>query len=248
MLLTISALFWGLLFTPVIQCVPTGSRTEVLVSRAADHKGPGTKQDIIYCGGLNDPTIATTGDEVKGPGFWISNRDDSGENYFLYENSRDDHPWKYVMVSHTVFVSVCNTWQGRVVRGNPQTNMDGKIHNLGTWFQSNLDQNGWMWGAISFLQGCDGGGSVETSTEPKVVRLCAADDLLTGAPSSALTAKETGTKVLAKVVGDTPNQAAKDWELSKCNTSQIWISDANSGPVIKSTDGRLAFTFWKGKA
>ncbi|KAI1352798.1 hypothetical protein F5Y01DRAFT_324060 [Xylaria sp. FL0043] len=249
MFTTISALFWLCLFVPVIQCIPAGFETEVQTSRGPDHESAATEHDIVYCGGLHDPIITTTGDEEKGPGFWITNRDVSGGNYFLYENSRDEHPWKSISIPEgkTAFVSVCNTWQGRVVRGNNQTNLDGKVHNLGTWFQSNVASNGWMWGAVSFLQGCDGAGSVASTDDSKVVRLCY-EDLLTGAPSSSLTAKETGTKVLSKVVGDTPNQSAKDWELSKCNASQVFIDESNDGPIIKSTNGRLEFIFWKGKA
>ncbi|KAI0508309.1 hypothetical protein F5B22DRAFT_621577 [Xylaria bambusicola] len=147
----------------------------------------------------------------------------------------------------TAFVSVCSTWQGRIVRGIPEVNLDGEVHNLGTWFKSSVAPNGWMWGDISFLEGCDGGGSVASTDGSDVVRECY-EDLLAGAPSSALVMKETGTKVLAKLVGDAPNQAAKDWEASKCSSAEVWINSSNDGPVIKSTNGRLAFTFFKGMA
>ncbi|KAJ8123473.1 hypothetical protein ONZ43_g589 [Nemania bipapillata] len=191
------------------------------------------------------------GDEEGGPGFWITNHDDSPEiKYFLYENSRDEHPWKYLSlpIGSTAFVSVCPTWQGRVVRGIPEINLDGKVHNLGTWFKSSIAPNGWMWGDISFLEGCDGGGSVAATDDSHVIRKCY-EDLLTGAPSAALAIKQTGTKVLGKLVGDSPNQAAKDWELSKCSADEVWIDgSSSSGPVIESTNGRLDFVFYKGRA
>lgn len=148
----------------------------------------------------------------------------------------------------TAFVSVCGTWQGRVVRGTPASNLDGGAHNLGTWFQSNLAPNGWMWGDISFLEGCDGGGTVAaTDGSADGTRGCR-EDLLTGAPASAFVLQrgDANIKVLGKLVGDAPNGAARDWELSKCSADQVWIDKDNSGPVIKSTDGRLNFTFYKG--
>ncbi|TGJ82174.1 hypothetical protein E0Z10_g6591 [Xylaria hypoxylon] len=237
-------------FTSLVWVKGYSSQGIVTTIGTTTQKGAAATPGIGYCGGLDDPTIATNGDEVDGPGFWITKKDDSPEvNYFLYENSRDEHPWKYLSLptGATAFVSVCGTWQGRVVRGIPKINLDGKVHNLGTWFKSSVAPNGWMWGDISFLEGCDGGGSIATTDGSNVSRECY-EDLLAGAPSSALATKETGTKVLAKLVGDTPNQVAKDWELSKCSTGEIWIDGGNSGPVIKSTNGRLEFVFYKGKA
>ncbi|KAI1820641.1 hypothetical protein F4861DRAFT_50311 [Xylaria intraflava] len=224
--------------------------TASLISQATDGDGTIADPGIAYCGGINDTTIVTTGDAENGPGFWITNHDEGPETkYFLYENSRDEHPWKYLWLSTgaTAFVSVCETWQGRVVRGLPEVNLDGRVHNLGTWFASSVSPNGWMWGDISFLEGCDGGGSVAATDGSDSIRECY-EDLLTDVPPSALATKETGTKVLAKLVGDKPNGAARNWELSKCSADKIWIDHDNSEPVITSTNGRLAFVFYKGKA
>ncbi|KAI1427524.1 hypothetical protein F5Y12DRAFT_712058 [Xylaria sp. FL1777] len=250
MLKIISTLLSYSLFTLVVRCVPTGPNTIALSSGATRHEGAMTEVTIDYCGGLDDPTIETTGDEEVGPGFWVINRDNSPEaKYFLYENSRDEHPWKYLSIpqGHTAFVSVCDTWQGRIVRGTPEINLDGKVHNLGTWFASSIGPNGWMWGDISFLEGCDGGGSVASTDFSYDVRECF-EDLLTGAPSSALATKETGTKVLGKLVGDAPNQEANHWELSKCSADNVWINGSDYRPIIKSTNGRLQFIFFKGQA
>ncbi|KAI0116390.1 hypothetical protein GGR51DRAFT_315779 [Nemania sp. FL0031] len=241
---------WSILH--LAQCVPAGNppNSAGLHNRATSYEDAAISLDIQYCGGLDDPAIATTGDEEDGPGFWITNHDDSSEvKYFLYENSRDQHPWKYLSlpVGATAFVSVCNTWQGRVVRGIPEVNLDGEVHNLGTWFKSSIGPNGSIWGDISFLEGCDGGGSVAATDGSDLLRKCYAD-LLTGVPPSALAAKQTGTKILAKLVGDTPNQAAKDWELSQCSADEVWINDNINGPVIQSGNGRLKFVFYKGKA
>ncbi|KAI1431534.1 hypothetical protein GGR50DRAFT_697887 [Xylaria sp. CBS 124048] len=220
-------------------------------SPVTDGKRVRAAPPIGYCGGLNDTTILTTGDDLAGPGFWITDGDVGAETkfFFLYENSRDEHPWKYLSLAAggTAFVSVCETWEGRVVRGLPSVNMDGKVHNLGTWFQSSIAADGWMWGAISFLEGCDGGGSVSATDGSSDIRECDMD-LLTQAPADALATKDTGTQALDKLVGDTANGAARDWELAKCSPDQVWIDVNNTGPVIKSTNGRLAFTFFLGNA
>ncbi|KAI2620827.1 hypothetical protein GGS21DRAFT_536446 [Xylaria nigripes] len=248
------ALFLGCFcLVQLVVCTPEAFIPNLmdLDTQAAAGKQVGADPGIEYCGGLNDPIIVTTGDDENGPGFWVTNHDDENTEaqYFLYENSRDEHPWKYLSlpIGATAFVSVCKTWQGRVVRGVPEVNLDGNVHNLGTWFKSSIAPNSWMWGDISFLEGCDGGGSVAATDGTNSSRECY-EDLLTDAPSAALASKDTGTKVLDKLVGDKPNGAAKDWELSKCSADVVWIDDGNSGPVIKSTDGRLAFVFYKGRA
>lgn len=42
--------------------------------------------------------METAGDPEVGPGFWITNNDGVKGDYFIYENSRDNHPWKYITV------------------------------------------------------------------------------------------------------------------------------------------------------
>ncbi|KAI3317046.1 hypothetical protein HD806DRAFT_551218 [Xylariaceae sp. AK1471] len=242
-------LLGGLLLIPSSLCIPTGTApsTPGLDTRI-------TKPEITeigYCAGLSDPTIETTGDPEQGHGFWITNHDDDPTgHFFLYENSRDWHPWKYLTVPKDgrAFVSVCPTWQGRVVRGVPSVNTDNKVHSLGTWFQSAVSiDDGRLWAGISFLEGCDGGGSVSTTDGSNVTHGCV-EDLLTGAPSSALATKDTGTKALGKLVGLAPNGPARDWELSKCSPDSVWIDNSNNRPIVVSADGKLEFIFHKGKA
>ncbi|KAI8623541.1 hypothetical protein F5Y19DRAFT_371469 [Xylariaceae sp. FL1651] len=230
--------------------VGSSSSTPAAAAPAALPTALGSISDIVYCGGLHDPTIMTTGDPEQGLGFWITNMDDDPNvKYFLYENSRDEHPWKYLSIPQggRAFVSVCNTWQGRVVRGLPSINTDNKAHNLGTWFKSSIGLDGIMWGDISFLEGCDGGGSVTATDGSNVTRECL-QDMLTGAPSTALTTKDTGSRIISKLVGVRNNEPAKSWELSKCSGDAIWMDTGNSSPVINSSNGRLEFVFYKGRA
>ncbi|KAI0153237.1 hypothetical protein GGR57DRAFT_502977 [Xylariaceae sp. FL1272] len=209
--------------------------------------------DIVYCGKIDEAAIKTTGDPEDGPGFWITNQDDDPDVlYFLYENSRDEHPWKYLSLPQgsRAFVQVCSTWQGRIVRGITRVNTDNKPHNLGTWFKSSMDPTlGWMWGDISFLEGCDGGGRVSsTDTDGSNTTRSCMIDLLADAPPAALVKKDSGSMVLAKTVGDGANDEARGYERGMCSPDEVWIDVANTHPVIKSMNGRLEFVFYKGRA
>ncbi|KAI1813803.1 hypothetical protein GGS20DRAFT_586124 [Poronia punctata] len=202
------------------------------------------------CGQDIDYTIYTTGDAEYGPGVYITNLDQGTEgHYFLYENLKDNKPWKHVEVpvGQRVFVAVCPSWQGRVVRGLPAVNLDGKPHVQGTLFESALAEDGSIFGDISFLRGCDGGGSVNATDGSNLHRECFSD-LLSGPPEWALSTKDTGTKYLGQIIGDKSNGAAKDWMLSKCSADHVWINPANYNPIVKSQNGRLDFVFYKGKA
>ncbi|KAK8016925.1 hypothetical protein PG993_015114 [Apiospora rasikravindrae] len=210
--------------------------------------GSDNKTNIDYCGDGGKATFLTEGDPESGPGFYVTNQDTSGENYFLIENSRDTHPWKYLHVPAGArrFVQVCGSWQGRIVRGTPKVNTDGNVHNLGTWVESAVT-NGVMSGDISFLQGCDGGAKLVSNDGRGITKGCLVD-MLSGAPANALQNKETGTPALKRITGDGFSQAAKDWDLSKCDASQVFILEENRNPIIDSTNGRFEVTFYKGKA
>ncbi|KAK8064547.1 hypothetical protein PG994_007185 [Apiospora phragmitis] len=207
--------------------------------------GTDNKTDIVYCGKMEDATFLTEGDPETGPGFYVTNQDTSGENYFLYENSRDTHSWKYLHVPSGArrFVQVCDAWQGRIVRGTPNSNTDGNVLSLATWVESSV-LNGVMSGDISFLQGCGGGAKITSNDGRGVIRGCMVD-MLSGAP---LENKGTGTPALKRITGDGFSQAAKDWDLSKCDASQVFLLETNLHPIMDSTNSRFEVTFYKGKA
>ncbi|CAJ2511185.1 Uu.00g068100.m01.CDS01 [Anthostomella pinea] len=233
-------------------CAPAGVGPDALGPNGGitGTKGLSDTANITYCGDAGAATILTGGDPEEGPGFWITNNDDDPKvRYFLYENSRDDHAWKYLMIPQggRAFVKVCDTWQGHVVRGTEAVNFKREVHNLGTWFVSNVDENGIMWGDVSFLQGCDGGGSVKATDGSGVSRVCL-QDMLAGAPAEALATKATGTQALARIVGDGANQAARAWGMSKCSPNEVWLDNLNSNSVISSANGRLEWVAYKGRA
>ncbi|KAI1259135.1 hypothetical protein F5Y18DRAFT_443680 [Xylariaceae sp. FL1019] len=239
-----------------IACLLIQQTSSLLIPNPGLQNAPGMIEnhgDIVYCGNIDEVAFKTTGDPEDGPGFWITNQDDDPDvMYFLYENSRDEHAWKYLSLPQgsRAFVQVCPTWQGRVVRGIPRINTDNTPHNLGTWFKSSIDPAlGWMWGDISFLEGCDGGGRVSsTDTDGSNTTRSCMIDLLTDAPPAALVKKDSGNMVIAKTVGVGANDDARGYETGMCSPDEVWIDVANTHPVIKSMNGRLEFVFYKGRA
>ncbi|KAH6645257.1 hypothetical protein BKA67DRAFT_669353 [Truncatella angustata] len=204
--------------------------------------------NIAYCGNGDSAPIHTTGDPEVGPGFWITNNDGIRGDYFLYENSRDERPWKYITIDDGArrFVQVCATWEGHIVRGTAAVNLDGKVHNLGTWAVSSVDPKGVIWGGLSFLQGSDGGGAVRSTDGSGQQRGCTVD-VLSGAPDSALATKGSGAKVLDKVVGEGASVTAEIWMVEKCNMDDVYMQERGPNPVIKSDNGRFEWVFSQGR-
>ncbi|KAK3346127.1 hypothetical protein B0T25DRAFT_612380 [Lasiosphaeria hispida] len=149
--------------------------------------------------------------------------------YFFYENTRDDHPWKYTLLQPgaQVFISVCPTFAGRIVRGNPAYNLNSSTqHNLGTW-------------------GCDGA-ALLASTDGSGVITGFSTNILTGAPYAALASKSDGSVVLAKTVGDEANFQTMQYELGLLDpTTQAFIVQSYK-PVIVTTNGRWDLTVYLG--
>ncbi|KAI5928369.1 hypothetical protein F4810DRAFT_705311 [Camillea tinctor] len=230
--------------------VAVGALTNLSHSSAV----PIQRRQIKYCGGANESTIATKGDPEEGPGIWVTNEDnDPNVQYFLYENSRDWHPWKYLTISRgtRAFMQVCPTFQGRVVRGTSRALLDGAAHTLGTWVEFSLS-GGTAWGDISFLEGCDGGVRLATTDGSGLARGCSAPELLSGAPADALVRNAAGNLVLAAVVdapaGDRPaNRAAHAWLNERCDTDQVYVQDGNQA-IISSANGRFDVVFTCGVA
>ncbi|KAK3320141.1 hypothetical protein B0T19DRAFT_404665 [Cercophora scortea] len=177
-----------------------------------------------------------------GPGIIMRDLDFSnrrqGHYYFFYENNRDSHPWKYVLLQPgtQVFMSVCPTFTGRIVRGNPTYNLDGSaLHNLGTWIE----------GDVSLLEGCDGA-ALLAATDGSGVMTGFSDDIITGAPYAALAAKSDGSVTLAKTVGDDASWVATQYELGLLDpTTQAFIVQAYK-PVIATRNGRWDLSLYPG--
>ncbi|KAK3376834.1 hypothetical protein B0T24DRAFT_700796 [Lasiosphaeria ovina] len=189
-----------------------------------------------------------------GPGLVMRDLDytnrGQGHYYFFYENNRDDRPWKYTLLNPgvEVFISVCATFAGRIVRGSPAENLDGTVaHNLGTWVEVAWDgpPARTSWGDVSLLEGCDGAAML-AATDGSGVATGFSANILTGAPYAALASKTDGSVVLGKTVGDGANFAATQYELGLLDpTADAFIVQAYK-PVIATTNGRWDLTLYPG--
>ncbi|OIW34232.1 hypothetical protein CONLIGDRAFT_650810 [Coniochaeta ligniaria NRRL 30616] len=207
----------------------------------------------VYCGSLDEATVFTYGDvDDGGPGFVLRDSDVNVQQphyYFLYENSRDTHPWKYALLNPgtEVFISLCPTFAGRLVRGNPTFNLDGKVHNLGTWVELSLEgppsANGWA--DVSLLEGCDGAATI-AAMDNSGVSTGFAGDLITGAPVAVLRSKDDRSPAIAKTVGEGASDAAMDYELSLLDPMKNASIVDQYKPAIKSQTGRFLVTMYHG--
>ncbi|KAH8881321.1 hypothetical protein GQ53DRAFT_832508 [Thozetella sp. PMI_491] len=183
-----------------------------------------------YCSSDDQPPIFTYGDiDSGGPGVLLRDADftnlEQSHYYFFYENDRDHHPWKYVLLTpgSEVFISVCPTFAGRI--DGPPTRT--------------------AWGDVSLLEGCDGA-AVIAATDGSGAMAGFSLDIVRGAPDEALTAKTDGSPVLAKTVGDYANNDTIDYELGLLSpVTQAFIVQAYK-PVISTMNGRWEITLYSG--
>lgn len=94
-----------------------------------------------------------------GKGLLITNADSDWRGFYVYENSCDSTPYKYIWIDAgaTKFISLPASFQGRVTRGVDSTNLNGSPQNLATWLEVSYDSAGVIWGDVSLIRGCDGG-------------------------------------------------------------------------------------------
>ncbi|KAK0716656.1 hypothetical protein B0T21DRAFT_404548 [Apiosordaria backusii] len=184
----------------------------------------------------------TLGDEDDGgPGVIMHDADFSNKHqshyYFFYENDRDETPWKYTLLhpGKTIFISVCPTFSGRIVRGNPHENLDGTAkHNLGTWIEVAWEAQG------------DTTASNSTAVATRGLVTGFSRDILKAAPKAALAKKTGGSVVLGKTVGPEANQEAMKWELKMLDPLREAFIVQDIKPVIVTENGRWDLTMYAG--
>lgn len=147
-----------------------------------------------------------------------------------------------------VFISVCPTFAGRIVRGDPTYNLNQSVQtNLGTWIELSWEgpPTRRSWGDISLLEGYDGA-ALLMPTDGSGILTGFTADILMGAPSSALAYKADGGVALAKTVGDGANMVAQAYELGLLNPmTEAFILDAYK-PVVLSSNGRWDLSLYPG--
>ncbi|KAI1413137.1 hypothetical protein F5Y13DRAFT_31472 [Hypoxylon sp. FL1857] len=194
------------------------------------------------------------GTDTNGRGVELHNADSETRSFFMYENSCDTMPSQYVTISAggKAFMPFHATFEGRVVRGTEEFNLDGKSHRLGTWLEMSLDKDGNGWGDVSLIRGCDGPVTIEALDPTGVSRGFTDESVLFDAPEEVLFAKASGVKVInaTEYEGSNPPviiPPVVNYLMSRLDPTQQYIDDFHGNPDIKSTTGRFKATFYKGK-
>lgn len=196
------------------------------------------------------PTSSSGDEDAGGPGVTIENADTEKRGYYVYHNSCDSVPYKYIWVNagETAFISFPSGFQGRITRGTDAYNLKSSILNVGTWFEIGYDSDGTAWSDVSLIRGCDGGITIE-SLDGTGASTGFSQWILDGAPTGAYATKGDGSKVLQASEGmdGSINTAVRDWYISEVGIANAYVDDYHGDPVIKSTNGRFATTWAVGR-
>jgi hypothetical protein len=192
------------------------------------------------------PTFTWGETDNGGKGITITNADSDWRGFYIYHNSCDDVPWKYIWIAagQTQFVSVPDLFEGRIVRGVDSSMLSGRAQPLASWYEISWDKYGVGWADVSLIRGCDGGvltWSLDNSGAWKGFTQW----ILDGAPSGAYDMKTDGQWVLKYTEnGDgSINTIPRDWELQKVGAEYVYVDDYHGNPVIASNNGRFG-TYW----
>ncbi|KAI1085439.1 hypothetical protein F5B20DRAFT_3447 [Whalleya microplaca] len=186
----------------------------------------------------------------SGPGVELTNADNEDRTFFVYRNSCDNIPAKYIRIrsGETRFVSLPSDFQGRITRGTEKWNLMGLARPLATWVEITVDPQGTIWGDVSLIKGCDGAATLE-SLDGSNLKVGFDNWVLDGAPDAAYSVKPSGTRVIAGTENTLVNilSAPRDWLAQKIGYEKVYIDDYHGNPVISSTNGRFAVTFYPGR-
>ena len=187
----------------------------------------------------------------QGPGIELTNNSGQEQVFYFYDNywngdgtagANFDNPMEpptTVPPGATTFVSLPTSFKGRVQRGNiiPATWVE---------FQISASNDGAAHGDVSLEQGCDGAATI-SSTDGSNVTGGFTNDVLSGAPTTALQSKPDGTKAIASTMGNWnggPNQAAIDYLNGVVSQSKAYITGGIGVPDIASKNNVLAVVFY----
>ena len=191
--------------------------------------------------------ILTWGDQDNGgKGITIANAGNDWRGFYIYHNSCDSVPWKYIWIEpgKTQFVSFPDGFEGRIQRGVDNYMLNGQPQLLGSWFEISWDKYGVGWGDVSLIRGCDGGiltWSLDNSGAWKGFTQW----ILDGAPNGAYDMKNDGQWVIKATEGANAviNTVPRDWDLQKVGAEYVYVDDSHGSPVISSNNGRFG-TYW----
>ncbi|KAH7027374.1 uncharacterized protein B0I36DRAFT_432652 [Microdochium trichocladiopsis] len=222
----------------------------------------------VFCRNETEIPIFTYGDHDNGgPGLLIWNYDPyphsgiGGTMFLLYESNHDLVPYKFsqgrrrteahlltgqiqwIPPWSSAFITVCPTFEGRVVRGD-WSYFDGHKHMLGTWVEVAFTSDGMVYGDISLLEGNDGAAMIQSMDGFHNAKGFTFD-LLESAPRGAWAQKSSGTWCLDKIIGLDANYAAWAWQSEFLDPWNVYLTN-EVNPVIDSVNGRFQITFYDG--
>lgn len=191
--------------------------------------------------------ILTWGDhDDGGRGITITNAGDDWRGFYIYHNSCDQMPWKYIWIEKgaTQFVSFPERFEGRIMRGVDATMLNGQAQPLGSWFEISWDKYNVGWADVSLIRGCDG--AVLTWSLDGVDKWKGFTQwILDGAPYGAYDQKNDGQWVIKATEGENAviNTIPRDWDMEKVGADKVYVDDDHCGPVISSNNARFG-TYW----
>ena len=213
-------------------------------------KRDGTKDGWI-CNDHTTPILTWGDNDDGGHGIQLTNTASDWRGFYIYHNTCDNIPWKYIWIAAgaTQFVSFPALWEGRIERGVDSSMLNGQAQGLASWLEIAWDINGTGWADISLIRGCDGGiltWDLGNSDSWKGFTQW----ILDGAPASAYAQKADGQSVLKATESwdGSINTDVRDWELQKVGEQYVYVDDAHGNPVISSSSGRFGSSWPEGRA
>lgn len=182
--------------------------------------------------------IVTWGDvDDGGRGISVTNAGNDWRGFYIYHNSCDSIPWKYVWIEpgKTQFISFPALFEGRMQRGVDQYMLNGQAQPLGSWLEFNWDQYDVGWMDVSLIRGCDGailtwdagnGDSWKGFTQW----------ILDGAPEGAYDMKNNGQWVIKATEGVNAvvNTIPRDWDMQQVGAQYVYVDDDHGNPVFSA--------------
>ncbi|OIW30565.1 hypothetical protein CONLIGDRAFT_630537 [Coniochaeta ligniaria NRRL 30616] len=192
------------------------------------------------------PTFTWGETDTGGKGVQITNADGDWRGFYIYHNSCDSVPYKYIWINagETEFVSLPADFEGRITRGVDSSMLSGSPQLLASWFELSYDGAGVGWADVSLIRGCDGGiltWSLDNSGAWKGFTQW----ILDGAPTGAYDMKNDGQWVLKYTENNdgSINTIPRDWEIQQVGAEYVYVDDNHGSPVISSSNGRFG-TYW----
>ncbi|KAF5020064.1 hypothetical protein F66182_7906 [Fusarium sp. NRRL 66182] len=186
--------------------------------------------------------------------------------FMIYQNGIDFKPYRAMKVAYstlamsftlliiffeipsntTVFIDLttsCPTFAGRLVRG-ADINLDGRVHNLGTWAEVNWESYPLTYGGVSVIEGNDGP-VVFQSEDPNIPVMGFDDDIILAAPNECKTIKDSGGVALKPTDKDGYDRATREFTKRTLDNQKVSV-DKNHTATVMSHNGRFKVTFFYG--